>query len=84
MIKITKVGTLASTGEIVYQHDAGNYRIFKTAKGKEVAISEVSFVDGPVKPVTATTEPVTKETPAQDAISGATVELMEAVNEEQE
>jgi hypothetical protein len=82
MIKITKVGTLISTGEVVFQHDAGSFRIFKTAAGKVVTIAQISFVEGLVTPVNekSLVEPVTRETPEQDKASGATVAIMEEAN----
>lgn len=80
MINITKVGVLKGTGEVVYQHDAGAYRVFKTVLGKVVDISEVDFTTGPVKPINEETI-VTKETPEQDERSAATVAIMEEANE---
>ena len=52
MIKNTLVGILKSTGEQVYQYDIGSLRAFKTAAGKVVAVKEISFITGPVKPQT--------------------------------
>ena len=90
MIKNTKIGTLKTTGEAVFQTDAGDLRVFKTLSGKEVAISEIKFFHGPIAPAKGkaapektVVEPVERETPEQDEESAATVELMEEVNEDQ-
>lgn len=90
MIKNTKIGTLKTTGEAVFQTDAGKLRVFKTLSGKEVAISEIKFFNGPISHVVANTAPkeavvapVERETPEQEEASAATVELMEESNEDQ-
>jgi len=82
MIKLTKVGTLKSTGEAVFQTDAGSLRVFKTAAGREIPVNKIDFSDGPVKPDigTSKTEPVTKSSPEQEIIDLASVAVMEEAN----